>query len=301
MSYLAAFMALLSMVGCSTAGTLQVSGVSYQSINTKVPQPQKSEAIPESAKIVTMYAIDENGKLAVFVKNLTDEIMIVDQEMSFFIDPSGNSISYFDPTVRTSTTTNFSSGTTGASLNLGAVASAFGIGGPLGALMGGVNVGGSSTSGGSQANTVIIADQKRINIGPRGGAALSKTYSIPGVGKNSVSPTAFSTSMTYKESPTRFSVCVSYSLDGGESFEKLVTDFYVSSNIYVPVSAQGKENEAMRMLLSSKSDMLSQPWYLIHLCNNIKTDIQSYDDIPFLFNQDNVYDNIVQGGIWDYQ
>ncbi len=291
----------LLLTSCHTAGTLQVSAVTYQSINTKVPQPGKNEPIPASAKILASYAIDENGKLAVFVKNLTDEILIIDQEMSFFINTDGRSISYFDPTVRSNTTTDFSSGTSGASMNLGAIASAFGVGGPLGTLMGGISVGGSSTSGVSTSNTVYIADQKRINIGPRGGAAMSKIYPVAGIGKNSVSPSDAATLLTFKQSPRHFSVCISYSLDDGKTFEKLVTDFYLTASIYVPVENQGMVNAAMRRLIGTKSDLLAQPWYLIYLQNNIADTTGDDFYIPSYSTKNVTFDNIVQGMMYDYQ
>lgn len=130
---------LAVLSGCSTAGKLHVSAVTYQSINTKKPQSQEV-SIPYNAKILATYAINQNGQIGVIVKNLTDEILTIDQERSFFINTSGESHSYFDPNVYSSTQTNYSFGTTGTSVNLGPIASALGIGGQLGTLLGGIGV-----------------------------------------------------------------------------------------------------------------------------------------------------------------
>ena len=215
----------MGLTGCSTAGQLNVTAVTYQSINTKKPQLSQKTAIPADAKILATYAINENGQIGVIIKNLTDEILTIDQEKSFFINTTGESKSYYDPTVYSSTNTNYSFGTTGTSVNLGSMASALGIGGRLGTLLGGIGVSNSSTIGNSSSTTITITDQKQVNIGPRGTVGLAKAFFIIGVGKNKVSPTATQSAITYKDSPLRFRSCLSYSLDGGDIFQKLVADF----------------------------------------------------------------------------
>lgn len=136
-------MGLVGLV--SSCGTkLVTTAVAYQSVRTTFTQPSE---IPQEAKIAVCYDIDEDGKLNAVVFNRTSEIMIIDQTKSFFVNSDGQSTSYFDPTVRTTSQTDMSSATKGASVNLGAVGNALGIGGPLGSLLGGINVGGSSLEG----------------------------------------------------------------------------------------------------------------------------------------------------------
>lgn len=294
-------MFLMTTVGCSTTGQLSVSAVAYQSINTKMAQPATDISVPPSAKILVTYAIDKYGKIGVIIKNLTDEILIVDQEKSFLINTNGSSQNYYDPNTYSTSTTNYSFNTTGTSVNLGSIASAFGVRGSLGTILGGVGVSSSSTTGIATSNMVTITDQKQVNIGPHGSVALSKAFPITGVGINDVSSSIASSSMSYKESPLRFSVCISYSLDDGNSFEKLVTDFYVSSNLYAPVEQNGKVNDALRNIISAKSDLLSQPWYMIYFKNNIKSQVGDNFWAPVTNTEGKKYDNIIQGMIFDYQ
>lgn len=292
---------LMTLIGCSTAGQLNVSAVTYQSINTKRPQQTKDIAIPQDAKILATYAINQSGQIGVIIKNLTDEILTIDQERSFFINTTGESKSYFDPNIHSTTQTDYSFGSHGTSVNLGSIASAFGVGGRLGTLLGGIGVNNSTTTGTSLANTITVTDQKQVNIGPRGTIGLSKAFPINGIGRKTVSTNASMSSLTYQDSPLRFSICLSYSFDGGLNFEKLVTDFYVSANIYSPVEYKGKVNEALRKIISQKSDLFAQPWYLICFNNNIGAVIGDDFWIMQSDTKNKTYDNILNGVIYDYQ
>ena len=103
-------------------------------------QPTSSAPIPDEAKIVVAYSIGSGGDLTAIVYNRTSEIMTIDQTKSFFVNSNGKSISYFDPTVKTTSVSNISSTTKGGSINLGALTGAFGIGGVLGQIADGVNL-----------------------------------------------------------------------------------------------------------------------------------------------------------------
>lgn len=119
----------LLLCSCSTAKKLQTTKVCYQSVQNLRPDLQP---IPETAKIITIYTISDTGGLNIIVKNNTSGIIVVDKTKSFFISPNGTATSLYDPTIKTTTVTDLSSSTTGSNVNLGAVASALGIGGPVG-------------------------------------------------------------------------------------------------------------------------------------------------------------------------
>ncbi|MGM9842711.1 MAG: hypothetical protein ACI30S_00655 [Muribaculaceae bacterium] len=264
---------VFTLVSChSGKGKLATLSVNYQSIRTKHAQPTGENPVPSSARIIVGYAIDINtGKLTVCVKNNTSEIMVIDQTMSFFVDTDGKSKSYFDPTVRSSSTTDLSSSTEGASVNLGAVAGALGIGGSIGSLMGGINVGGSGTTGISTTNTTYIADQPRVNIAPRGNTFMSKAFKISGIepirsyANNQIN-------LTESQSPCRFSVCISYSLDGGNTFEKIVTDFYRNSNIVVSVNGNRNVSSALNKVYQLKPDAVNEYWWSLYFNNSVNVD-----------------------------
>lgn len=292
---------VILLSSCSTTGNLELTGVGYQSVNTLRPQPANNATIPEDATILASYAIDENGYLAVFIKNLSDRILVIDQEMSFFINPNGESVSYYDPTVRASTTTDYNSTTSGATVNLGAITSAFGVGGSLGTLLGGVNVGKSSTSGISNSNTVIVSDQKKVNIGPRGTVQLSKTFKIGGLGRKTTSAPPSVNKLSYKDSPITFKVCIYYSDDEGAHFEKLITDFYASTYTFIKKGNNEKINDTMRQIMISKPDLFGEPWYLMYIGNNIKEVIGDDFTMPMTYTHNIVFDNIIKGMLYDYK
>lgn len=274
------------MVSCSST-KLTTTSVAYQSVTTKHAQPTQISPIPEEANIAVAYMISSDGNLTAVVYNRTSEIMIIDQTMSFFVNSNGTSTSYYDPTVRTTSTTNLSSTSKGASVNLGAVAGAFGIGGVVGQLANGINVGGSGTSGQTLTNTTYVADQPRISLSPRSNGAMSKVFNIAGIGKDALKQSiGIFPSLSEKESYCHFSVCISYSLDGGNTFDKIVTEFYADSKIVVHVANHGEVNEALRKVYTTKPDALNEPWWMLYFANNI-------DDLG--------NDSKVQGVLFDYQ
>lgn len=279
--------------GC-TSGKLSVSSVAYQSLRTDFAQPQ---SIAKDAKIAVEYFFNSEGEMQPVVYNLTSEILVLDQTKSFVIMPDGSSLSYYDPTVRTSTTGTYNSQTSGATFNLGGITSALGIGGAIGALANATSVGSFQTDGIIRQNTVSVTDQPYVNIGPKGSVAMSKAYKIKGIGDASyigsnvidVAPGA---------SAVRFSVCVSYSFDDGQNFEKLVTNFYISSNISVPVIDR-KVSKAFYSIYEQKPDALAENMYLFVMPNNIKN--VTTDVIGEFLVHSNIYDTYIYGSLIDFQ
>jgi len=267
--HLLSFALSLTMMSCS-GQKLVTTRVAYQSVRVN---QQKNPDLAKNAEILVGYGIGSGGQITGVIYNRTNEIMIIDQTMTFFINTNGTSTSYYDPTIRQTTVTDMSSGTTGASVNLGAIGSALGIGGPVGTLLNGVNVGGSSTDGQSVSNTTIKADLPRVSIGPKGSATLSKAFNIKGIGTTALdkADNGFSQYDSIGKSPLKFSVCISYSVDGGETFKKLVTEMYLNSQIIVPISDSSKINDSMRQIYSMKPDAVNESWWLMYVPNNQPT------------------------------
>lgn len=261
--------AYLSLASCTP--TRSVSKISYQSFRTTFAQPDKEHPIPEDAEIVLMYDISDKGDFNVVVYNKTDEIMTIDQTKSFFVSSSGKSQSYFDPTIRTISQTNSSSTSRGTSVNLGAIANVLGVGGTVGSLLYGVNVGGGNSNGVAVTEVTQMADQPTVSLAPRSYAAMSKTFNEPMIGRDVISTNL---EMTEKTSHCNFSFCISYSLDGGVSYKKLVTDFYSNSRIVVPVSKNEQLNDALKEIFRIKPDAIYEPFYQLIFDDNLYS---SYD------------------------
>lgn len=285
----------LALVSCSS-GKLIVSSVGYQSIRTTFAQPKK---IPDSAKIAVEYFINPQGELLAVVYNLSNDIITIDQTKSFLINTNGQSLSYYDPTIKTTTSGNFNAETTSTSLNLGVISNVFGLGGPLGNLLNSTTIGSASTNGTFQSNTVTISDMPQVRIGPRGNMAMSKQFKIAGVGKGHFN-TGSNNFINCKSnnSPLRFSVCISYSLEDAP-LNKLVTDFYVNSSI-TESCVKGKVNDSFSKIYSSKTDALVEPSYIFVINTNLPTKpVENfYGDI---INTDCIYDSYVHGSLIDYQ
>lgn len=235
---------------------------------------------PEGAKdasIITMYEIG-GSVLSVSVQNNTNKIMIIDKTKSFFIGNSGSSSSFYNPNVSSTTKTDISSETNGASVNMGAVAGSLGVRGPLGTLMSGINVGGAETTGHSESNTTYYADQPRLQLPPKAHHSIGVGF-IAGLGEKVPVTNSPVISLTEdpKQSPSRCRVHISYSLDGGNTFQSITTEFYVSSQIGIPVKSGRELNGAFQTLYKAKPDALFEPWWNLMVWSNIKDYYYSND------------------------
>lgn len=281
-----ALVLLAVVVLMSSCSKLIATKVTYRSVRTTFAQPDKEHPIPEEAEIVVAYAISDEGKLNAVVFNRTDEIMIIDQTKSFFVNSDGQSTMYYDPTVRAISTTNTQSNTSGGSVNLGSVAGFVGVGGPVGGLLRGVNVGGATTNGVSTTEVVRIADMPEVSLSPHSHAAMSKSFSITGMSADRyLEGTAID--LDYKNTYCKFSVCISYSLDGGKNFKKIISNFYANSKIVVPVSNSKNVNEALRTIYTKKPDAIYEPFWRI----DFHTNFYGHDYNP----------NCIHGVLYDFQ
>lgn len=273
---------------------LYVSSVDYQAVRTEFGQP---ESVDAGAKILVEYFFNSDGVMQPVVYNLTPEILILDQTKSFVIMPDGSSVSYYDPTVHTTTTGNYSSETGSTTFNLGGIASALGVGGILGCLANATTVGSSHTEGIIRQNSVTITDQPQVMIGPKGCVAMSKAYQIKGLGKTAaIADNVVDVPMA--TSPVKFSVCVSYSLDDGATYEKLVTNMYVSSSIRIPVSGK-KISRSFDSIYKMKPDALAENLFMFTMPNNIE--YRTSDAMGDFMLHTNVYDTYIMGSLIDFQ
>lgn len=258
------FLAITALSSCATK--LITSNIAYQSIRTRHAQPTSTNPIPDEAKIAVAYYISKDGKLTAVVYNRTSEIMTIDQTKSFFVNSNGRSTSYYDPTVRTTSTTDLSSSSRGASVNIGSIASALGVGGVIGDIANGVNVGGSGTNGTATTNTTYVSDMPQVSIAPYGNGAMSKVFDITGIGTVALatSTETIKPTLTEDQSYCKFSVCISYSFDEGKTFERLISNFYANSKVIVPVSTVGHVNESLRNLYTSKPDAVNENCWIMY-------------------------------------
>lgn len=265
---------------------LSTSSVGYQSVRTTHAQPTQTSPIPDDAKIAVAYSIGGDGALTAIVYNRTSEIMTIDQTKSFFVNSDGKSVSYYDPTVRTTSVTDMSSVTKGGSVNLGSIAGALGVGGTIGQLANGINLGGSGTSGTAETSTTYVADLPQVSLAPHSNGAMSKTFHVTGLGASSLGESAVNQpSLTKDQSYCRFSVCISFSVDGGQTYDKLITDFYANSKVVVPVVKHGQVNNALRQIYEQKLDAINEYWWLLN----------------FDYNKPMGFNKRVQGILYDYK
>ncbi len=285
--------AFLLLTSCGTKKVLNANVVGYQSVRTRHAQPTPERPIPKSAEIAVVYTISETGEITAVVYNRTPNTMVIDQTKSFFVNADGKSTSYYDPTVRTTSSTSSSSITRGGSINLGALAGAFGVGGILGRIASGINLGGAGTTGTAITNATYVADQPQVSLAPHSNGAMSKVFSIIGIGKDALSEgEVLLPEIPEQQSYSHFSIYISYSLDDGKTFKQIATDFYANSKVIVPVRGRGRTNEALRQIYATKQNAINEYWWMLYFSNNIDKNNASIKA---------GHDFRVQGILFDYQ
>ena len=164
-----------------------------------------------------------NAEMQVTIQNTSNRTLYIDLGNSFF-KRNGEASPYYIPSSTSSTTSNGN----GASVNLGAVTGALGVGGAVGTLANGVNVGGGSTQG--TTNTVYA--QRIIAIPPMSTKKLEPQQFFPTGCRlwqiNGENYYKFSRAVTYpkqkmnwgdtlnfteNESPLTFGIYITYSED----------------------------------------------------------------------------------------
>ena len=120
------------------------------------------------------YGSSEHAMIAV-VKNLTEKTIYIDLGNSFFIRGDQAS-AYYTPSATTVSNTSSS----GVGVNAGAVAGALGIGGSVGKLASGINVGGGSSS----TTTNVTYSQRVIAIPPMSSKKLDYQFLFDGYSCN---------------------------------------------------------------------------------------------------------------------
>lgn len=109
------------------------------------------------------------------LSNKTENFIYIDLASCFKIYPDGKPVSYYDA----KQTTISSGGGSGASIGLGAITNAVGIGGVVGTIANGVSVGGGRSSSAS----TVYSQQRLLIIPPHSTANLTE-YKSEGSGKN---------------------------------------------------------------------------------------------------------------------
>lgn len=120
----------------------------------------KGNAVMDEANMLADYgkfAIQYTTKGDATIINKSDSMLYIDMAESYYV-LNGTAQQLYTNSV----TTNFASGSRGVTVNLGSVTNALGVGGVVGTLAQGVNVGGSNTSGSSTQ----VFEERYISIPP---------------------------------------------------------------------------------------------------------------------------------------
>ncbi len=188
--------------------------------------------------------------ITVIIRNKTNKTIFLDLGNTFFIRGE-QAEPYYIPTA----TSEYGGSTTGASVNLGAVAGAMGIGGAAGILANGINVGGASTKG----TQTTVYSQRVISIPPMSSKKLEPQLLFPI--NNNVFPmivshndyqnlaTTFISDLlagdiihwNAQNSPIRFSFFLSYAYDEQcINVKTMKTDMYIT-DMYCMCKKDGQD------------------------------------------------------------
>lgn len=254
---------VLTLTSCKSMEALNTTKVHYLSIRKVYRYDNKSNPTIR-VKTKVMY----NGDLQIMVVNESDEIMTIDMEKSFVVTTSNLSYSFYDPTVRVESSSVVQAHTSSGSVNLGAVAGAAGVGGRVGQVLSGVNVGSSNTIGVQNATATYFSDQQKVSVAPHGSGIIPKTYNVGGIGYCNDYSKVREKHNSHEVARKKFSVCISYSVDGGTTWRKYVQWFFVNEELCEPVVRHGRVNDALRIILMEKTDCINEPWWGFYSVTN---------------------------------
>lgn len=253
----------------SCAYYLEVKGITYQSIRMEAITEPETDI--NSAQIIVFYDVDINGNIDVTVQNNTNEIMTIDRTKSFFRGSDGSSMCYYDPTINVIAQSTTTGHTTGASVNLGSVARAVGVGGVAGTLLSGVTVGGANQNATTTTNTTYIVDQPKISIAPHAKASMNHVFMMQSFGidwmANKAQNQPYDANLNFSPdncpNSHSCSITVSYSIDGEQTYDIVETTLYNNSWITSSVKQTGQVNEALRNVYMAKDDLFQEDWYTL--------------------------------------
>lgn len=175
-----------AMSAIGTLGVLSSSILSTDEVEISIRQATESESNPcfalqhdigEEFKVSSMNAYWSSPvKSVIEITNKSSKVLYIDKGSCFRSSSHGETRPYYKG-VKIST---ISGGGNGIGINMGAVADAFGVGGVVGTLANGVNV------GGNKSNATITEQQmdRFIVIPPKGKALLAKDDYIDKTGKD---------------------------------------------------------------------------------------------------------------------
>ena len=129
----------------------------------------RGESVGGSIYYQYAMGVHNDYKYAIMIKNKTSRAIYIDKAACFGAYSTGAIKKYFDP--QESTVIEGGKSGTGASVNLGTVADAFGVGGVVGTLADGVNVGGDK--GKMNLVTTTYKDDRILTVPPHASVALS--------------------------------------------------------------------------------------------------------------------------------
>ena len=143
-----------------------ITGQLYKS-TYKMPGEWRKNALDTNLGIIGHAKAAVNPAIMFVIKNLSNKTLYIDLANTFFVN-RGKTQSYYVP----SSTTTSKTSSSGASVNLGAVTGALGIGGVAGTLANGINAGGGSSS--TTSNTIY--SQRVVALAPNSSLNLDAKF-----------------------------------------------------------------------------------------------------------------------------
>ncbi len=228
---------LLTLTSCGT----YTRSVSYYSIE-HAPGYERDNGTIRNPSISLIIELNRSEEISMTIINHTDSTMTIDKTQSFV-----NNSTIYDPNISVKSSSSYSS--KGSSLNVGALTGALGLRGPLQGLLSGASVG--KSNGLSNTTTTYDVDVPIVHIPPRGKLTFNKTFDI-----------------NWAWGSTQFSVCIAYSINRGQSYKNLNTGYMKTNEISYDAPQKGNKyymNEALRMLLSAKPDLMLEDNFLLQI------------------------------------
>lgn len=219
----------------------------------------------------------QNPAFQICIKNKTNKTLYIDLGNTFILR-NGEASAYYVP----SSTSSNTSSSSGASVNLGAVAGALGVGGALGTLAGGIGVGGGSTSG----TVSTTYSQRVIAVPPMSVKKLEAMTLFNHVNSIICSGLYYGFYSSFEYTPNfSFATKKDGNYMNGETHDFSESTSPVKFGFYVSYSdnemCQNERNVSFNYYLRRMIGFAKTPLYPAYVCSKITKVIPDYDKCTF--------------------
>ena len=106
----------------------------------------------------------------------------------------------------------------------------------------------------------------QVSLAPHSSGAMPKVFNIESIYRKGAINTPYKE--LSRDEAEKFALIILWSIDDGKTFTKYEQWYYINADFTVPVRVHGHVNDALREIMTKKTDCINEPWWIIYSQNN---------------------------------